>query len=191
MKKLMPRHREILRRVALGQNYVTIAEELDMHPLSISLIMRSPLAQFELEKLQAMADEVVVNTPLRVEKAKEIREAGKLALQHNTDLMSDANVDVKVRASVARHFLDRAVFDVPTETEKDISFRELLKSMNAIERQFTAKTLEGRHEVIHQTPGDGTEATDANTTGTLQVYSGSDSDGEASDGEGEQRPDVV
>jgi hypothetical protein len=170
MKKLMPRHREILRRVALGQSYVTIAEELDMHPLTISLIMRSPLAQFELEKLQAVADEVVTNVPLRVEKAREIRDAGRLALQHNTDILSDVNVDVKVRANVARHFLDRAVFDVPVESSKDISFRDLLKSMSAIERQMMAKTVEGSYEVIEndRTPAQSSEQPDGGPTGTIQ-----------------------
>lgn len=182
----MPRHREILRRVALGQTYVTIAEELDMHPLTISLIMRSPLAQFELEKLQATADEVVTNVPLRVEKAREIREAGRIALQHNTDILTDATVDVKVRANVARHFLDRAVFDVPTEREKDISFRDLLKSMNEIERQINARTIEGRHEVLHggehvagdDLPPHEIEKDNGNSNGTIQIHRSGDSDGE-------------
>ena len=181
MKKLMPRHREILRRVALGQTYVTIAEELDMHPLTISLIMRSPLAQFELEKLQATADEIVTNVPLRVEKAREIREAGRIALQHNTDILTDSTVDVKVRANVARHFLDRAVFDVPTEREKDISFRDLLKSMNEIERQINARTVEGRHEIIHEAspPPHVIENDNSNSNGTIQIHRSSNSDGEA------------
>jgi hypothetical protein len=160
MKKLMPRHREILRRVALGQSYVTIAEELDMHPLTISLIMKSPLARLELEKLQSVADETVTNVPLRVEKSREIREAGRIALQHNADILTDPTVDVKVRARVAVHFLDRAVFDVPTEREKDVSFRDLLKSMNAIERQMTAKTVEGHVErlSLHDSVEDDTRA---------------------------------
>jgi hypothetical protein len=113
-----------------------------MHPLTISLIMKSPMAKFELEKLQAVSDESVINVPLRVEKAREIRKAGELALQHNSDIMSDPTVDVKVRSRVAQHFLDRAVFDVPTERSQDVSFRDLLKSMSAIENQLTAKTID-------------------------------------------------
>lgn len=53
---LRPRHREILRRILEGANYVEIAEAMGIHKQTVMLVATSPLFRAELAKLEAEAD---------------------------------------------------------------------------------------------------------------------------------------
>ena len=51
VSKIMPRHREIMRRVLEGATYVQIAQAMGLHVQSVMLICTSPLFRGELEQV--------------------------------------------------------------------------------------------------------------------------------------------
>jgi len=52
LKRLSPRHLEIIRNLAMGLSEKEVAEELGISPVGISRLRRDPLFESELKKLQ-------------------------------------------------------------------------------------------------------------------------------------------
>ncbi len=98
LTKVMPRHREIMRRVLEGATYVQIAEAMGLHKQSIMLICTSPLFRGELEKLEQDADFSVV---------KRAEELSNEALDTLKTLMRNARSE-SIRKTSADSILDRA-----------------------------------------------------------------------------------
>ncbi|KKL66567.1 hypothetical protein LCGC14_2143700 [marine sediment metagenome] len=96
--KVMPRHREIMRRVLEGATYVQIAQAMGLHVQSIMLICTSPLFRGELEKLEESADFSVV---------KRAEELSNEALDTLKGLMRNARSEA-IRKTSADSILDRA-----------------------------------------------------------------------------------
>lgn len=59
-QKLNARHREIMRRLLEGANYVTIAEEMGIHVQTVMLVSTSKMFVSELAKMEAEADFTIV-----------------------------------------------------------------------------------------------------------------------------------
>ena len=130
---LSQRHREIIRLAFLGRTNVEIAERMSMDRASIGLILRSPMAQAELARLNAKAETILVNTPLRVALDKDLRDAATESLRLNRSVISDPTVDMRVRTKTAAHFMDRIIFaEGPDEHEG--SYRDILRRLDAIDR---------------------------------------------------------
>lgn len=142
VKRLNVRHHEIIRRAFLGEKQVDIALALGLTPMAISCLMNSPLAQAELARLKASADEKVTDVPLRVRLAEELSAAGMEAVTINRAIMNDAHVDVKVRAKIGSHFMDRVVFNKSPDDEGEGSYRAILRSVSNIERQLLDNTIQ-------------------------------------------------
>ena len=96
--KVMPRHREIMRRVLEGATYVQIAQAMGLHVQTIMLICTSPLFRGELEKLEQNADFSVV---------KRAEELSNEALDTLKTLMRNARSEA-IRKTSADSILDRA-----------------------------------------------------------------------------------
>ncbi len=96
--KVMPRHREIMRRVLEGATYVQIAQAMGLHVQSVMLICTSPLFRGELEKLEESADFSVV---------KRAEELSNEALDTLKTLMRNARSEA-IRKTSADSILDRA-----------------------------------------------------------------------------------
>ena len=96
--KVMPCHREIMRRVLEGATYVQIAAAMGLHVQSIMLICTSPLFRGELEKLEESADFSVV---------KRAEELSNEALDTLKVLMRNARSEA-IRKTSADSILDRA-----------------------------------------------------------------------------------
>ena len=95
-------HHEILRRIALGQKNVAIAEALKCSPVTVSNIRNSQLGQERLGELHRQRDLATVDV------ARSIREAAPKAFQLVLDAISDEDLDMRVRLKEANSVLDRA-----------------------------------------------------------------------------------
>lgn len=133
---LIARHREILRLTLLGWSYTRIAATIGMSTGGVQAIMRSPLMKAELEKMQDEADHLTVNTPLRARMEAELRGATIEAVRLNRRMMNDPTVDAKLRSGVAKHFMDRVLFDVDESGEKQSGYREILRRMDDVDRKL-------------------------------------------------------
>lgn len=142
VKRLNIRHHEVIRRAFLGEKQVEIAAAMGLTPMAISCLLNSPLAQAEIARLKDQADEKITDVPLRVALAEELAKAGMEAVTINRAIMNDRTVDVKVRARVGAHFMDRVVFQKGPDDEEEGSYRAILKSVSNIERQLLDKTVQ-------------------------------------------------
>ena len=130
---LTQRHREVIRLAFLGRTQVEIAERMSMDKSTVRLILRSPMAQAELVRLNHRAEDILVNTPLRVALDADLRAAATESLRLNKSVLSDPSVDMRVRTKTAQHFMDKIIFaDGPDE--KGESYRDILRKLDAIDR---------------------------------------------------------
>jgi hypothetical protein len=67
VKQLWDSHAEMVRRIALGQNNIEIAEALGVTPQTVSNIKNSPLAKEKVEELQNSMDERVRDIHKRIQ----------------------------------------------------------------------------------------------------------------------------
>lgn len=133
---LMARHREILRLTLLGWSAMRIAAHIGISSTGVRAVMRSPLMQAELEKMQEEADRLTVNTPLRAQVEAELRGSTIEALRLNRRLMNDTSTDAKLRSNIAKHFMDRTLFEVDADGEKQSSYREILRRLDEVDRSL-------------------------------------------------------
>lgn len=131
--EISQRHREIIRLAFLGRPVNEIAERMSMDRSSIRMILRNPLAQAELARLNSKAETILVNTPLRVALDKDLRDAATESLRLNRSILSDPSVDMRVRSKTAQHFMDKIIFSDGPE-EKEASYRDILRRLDAIDR---------------------------------------------------------
>lgn len=134
------RHREVIRLAFSGMKSNLIAEQVGLSVTVVRNILRSPLAQGEIARLSEKADESLTNVPLRVRLLHELNQVGESAVRINRELMEDGRIDPRVRAGVARHFMDRIVFG-RVEEEREGSYRDILRSLDSIERKLDPATL--------------------------------------------------
>jgi hypothetical protein len=134
---LLPRHREIIRLTILGWSPIRIAAAVGLQPVSVKAILRAPLVQAEMERLQDEADRLTVNVPLRAQVEGELRGATVQALRLNRKLMNDPNVDARTRANTAKHFMDRVLFDIDSDSaEKNSGYREILRKLDEVDKNL-------------------------------------------------------
>lgn len=141
VKRLNVRHHEIIRRAFLGEKYVDIATAMGLSSMAISCLMNSPLAQAELARLKADADDKTTDVPMRLRLVEELNAAGMEAVVINRTIMNDSRVDVKVRARIGAHFMDRVVFQKSPDDESEGSYKAILRSVSNIERQLIDNTV--------------------------------------------------
>lgn len=140
-KKLSMRHHEILRMAFLGKSNSDIAHIIGISPAAVSCLLNSPLAKAEVAKMQAEATEKVTDLPLRLQLAEQLNMAAMEAVVTNRAILNDRNTDVKVRARVASHFMDRVVFNKSPDDGGEGSYREILRAVSGIERQLQDKEV--------------------------------------------------
>ena len=97
-QKLNARHREIMRRLLEGANYVTIAEEMGIHVQTVMLVSTSKMFVSELSKMESEADFTVI---------KRAENLSHEALDTLKNIMRFGKSDL-ARKSSADSILDRA-----------------------------------------------------------------------------------
>jgi hypothetical protein len=128
-----PRHREIARRLVLGETQSQIARSLNMSEGRMTLIVNSPLFKLEIAKMEKDRTDAVVDV------ANQIVLACPEALDQVERIMYTANSE-KVRLDAAKDLLDRGGFgavkkfagvvghgDIDTASMQDDELRKLVQ----------------------------------------------------------------
>lgn len=102
--QLWDNHKEVARRLALGQKNVTIAAAVGMTPMAISNIKNSPVTQEYVANLQGVRNSDAVDI------LANIRDMAPRALKLLDDIIQgkDAEASPALKANVAKDILDRA-----------------------------------------------------------------------------------
>ena len=125
-QKLTPRHREIMRRLLEGAPRLVIAEEMGLHPQTITILTTSKLFQVEMAKMESEADFQVI---------RRAEDLSHEALDTLKNMMRFARSEaMKLRA--ADSILDRAGY---SKVEKKIvgivSGEDVIKELNRRRRE--------------------------------------------------------
>lgn len=143
IKSLRPRHHEIIRMAFLGRNNQEISLAVGITPGAVACVLRSELARAELARLALKAEDNLTNVPLRTQLMAELNGATTEALKLRRSLMNDPSKDVKVRARIGEHFLDRVLFGRAPESEHTESYRDILRAINnKLENAQIVKTID-------------------------------------------------
>jgi len=134
-QKLNGRHREVLRLHVLGLSGVEVAARVNLTPQAIYCILRSPLAQAEVAKLQHKADEKTIDVPTRAAFQASLEDIGREAVDVNRTIMKGASEN-KLRAKIAQHFMDRIVFKKDVD-DAEVSYRDILRQLDQIGKGVT------------------------------------------------------
>jgi hypothetical protein len=126
IKELNSKHRDILRRVLLGQSNKEIALAVNCTPEMVSYLRTSQLGRAQLEVLHEKADEGVIDV------AADIRALAPEVLAHLNEIRVAEETPVRVKTDICRDLLDRAGFVKPTRVETTnlnahLSFDDLLE----------------------------------------------------------------
>lgn len=102
--EMWDRHKEIARRIALGQKNTEIALALGVTEQSISQVRNSPVVQEKTADLQAQMDGVAIDV------GKRIRELAPLALKTLENILTDEEdtIPLSLKFKTATDLLDRA-----------------------------------------------------------------------------------
>lgn len=142
LQSLKARHLEIIRRAAKGQKNVEIATALNLHPITVSCVLRSPLAQAELSRLKEVLEQRLPEMPIYERLRDKLEAAATEALTLNAEVLKSNLVDIKVRTRVASHFLDKVVFKEQEDDTKEASYKDILRSVSNIEQQLRQSTVQ-------------------------------------------------
>lgn len=105
IEQLWDIHKEICRRIALGQKNVDIAKELGVTEVMVSYTRNSTLGIQQRELLHAREDERVVSLGVRI---KEMAPKALDVLEQILDNAGEIPIGPKLQAKVAESILDRA-----------------------------------------------------------------------------------
>jgi len=141
VQELTERHQQIIRLRFAGLLEIDIAGRLGVARETVVAVLNSPLAKTELARLGVRAEEILTNVPLQLELQADLRSAGREALHINRTIMKDDEADKRVRASIGRHFLDRIVFEMEPEEEREGSYRQILRGLSEIQRSLGRDVL--------------------------------------------------
>jgi len=111
---IRPHHREIARRLVLGQRQSQICKELGMSPDRMSIIVNSPLFKIELKRLERERDSGVADV------TKTLQELAPVALESVERTMYSAKSE-RLRFEAAESILDRAGFGKIGKSEVRVS----------------------------------------------------------------------
>lgn len=145
LKQLQEQHREIIRQAVDGRPVHAIAEDLRLHPNSVSRILNSPIVQAELGRAQELADNRM--TQLQEQKtltARDILEDGALdASRTMRSLLSSTSQAIQFKA--AADILDRAGCPKVTKTSStDLGLQVIISPELAERLQRATRESFGR-----------------------------------------------
>lgn len=143
---LTPRHREIMRRILLGDAHKAIAADMGITPGRIAQIVSSPLFIAECERMQAVADAQTFDA------MKEMRGLQSKAVAVIKNSMDNEDMP-HLAFKAAREVLDRTGVAVPKQlhlTQDSMSFEQRLMEVRM--RYSEAPDTEERHELEYESP---------------------------------------
>lgn len=130
---IRPYHREIARRLVLGQMQVDICEDLGMSVSRMSIIINSPLFKMELMKMEELRNSGVADV------TKTLQEVSPLALEVIERTMVGGKSEA-IRFKAAQDILDRAGHGVTTR--RDVNVSGMVSHANLSEIELRKLVLE-------------------------------------------------
>lgn len=103
VQRMNARHREMIRRIMLGQTNVEIARALEVTPQNVSDVKNSPIVKAKIEHMQNILDAETLDVSTR------IQEMSKDAVEVYYELMHGAERE-ETRRMIAKDVLDKAGF---------------------------------------------------------------------------------
>jgi len=150
LKSLKPRHYEMIRLAALGVRQTDIAKKIGITDAALSCILNGTLAQAELSKLKAEMDANIVEVVDRASAIMEATQAAAEAVRINRAMLNDPLVDVKIKARVGMHFMDRILFDRQSDDSQQASYRDILRAVRNVEDKLSRTTIIAEGVVINE-----------------------------------------
>lgn len=111
---IRPYHREIARRLVLGERAVDISKSLGMGQERLSIIVNSPLFKLEVKRLEEMRDNGVADVQ------QTLREISPIALEVIERTMHSSKSEA-LKFAAAQDVLDRAGFGKTTKVISNVS----------------------------------------------------------------------
>lgn len=150
LKRLSPRHKEIMRRMLLGQKQIDIAREMGMNQPSVSVIVNSTRFRQALAAMEGSIEQLFVegivdkelNDPVR----RRLHEVKEDAINEMVSLMQTAESETVRRASAA-DILDRAGYKPREIVEQQHSFNVDQKMSEDISRALEDLGVEGIDDI--------------------------------------------
>ena len=130
-------HREIARRITLGQKNTVIAEALNCTKEMVSLVRNSPVVMEHSEIMQGAADAETVDV------AKRIQDLAPKSLDVLKDILEDKDdrASLALRAKVAESLLDRAGHS-KIQKVQSLNTHLTLEQLNGIKARALEKARE-------------------------------------------------
>lgn len=111
VKRVWESHKEIMRRVLLGQKNVEIAKALGITPQTVSNVRNNPLVREQLSMLESLRDNRTVDI------SRDIKELSPLALAVMKAAMEDPGSPWGVKVRAAMDLLDRSGNQAPKQVQ--------------------------------------------------------------------------
>lgn len=109
VKKVWESHKEIMRRVLLGQKNVDIAKALGITPQTVSNVRNNPLVREQISMLEDIRDNRAVDI------SRDIKELSPIALEVMKAAMQDPGSPWGVKVRSAMDLLDRGGYQAPKQ----------------------------------------------------------------------------
>ena len=127
-KALWPAHHEMLRRIALGQGNVSIAEAIGCTPQTVSNVRNSPMGREKLSRLKGEMDAEVISIAQRIE------EFAPQALQVLESIITgELEAPIGLVARTAENYMGRAGYGT-------------LHKVHAVHQRLSREEIEGIKE---------------------------------------------
>ncbi len=107
LKKITPRHREVMRRLIVGETPAEIADGLGMNVVTVRNYLKDPLFGSELHLMEQKVNDKLLNSPERLDALKIIQEAAGISAQLCANTVRDPEQDITLRIKSAWDILDR------------------------------------------------------------------------------------
>ena len=162
---LRPYHREIARRLVVGQKSIDICKDMNITPARLSIITNTPLFKLELRRLELQREQGVVDV------MRTLTELSPLALEVVERTMYQSPSE-KMRMKAAESILDRAGFGAinknlvrvddassPRGQFSDAEIQRLIvERVEAMKREATQRAAEMEEaETIELEPAEGAD----------------------------------
>lgn len=113
LKKTTPRHKEIMRRLIVGETKNEVATSLGMSPGSITRLLKDPVFATELREMESKADAKLYGSEERLDALETIKRAADESARLCRDVVNNQvvgadDVALDLRVKTAWDILDRA-----------------------------------------------------------------------------------
>ncbi len=134
IKRMLPRYRDLMRRLVCGQERKQIMREMDMSSANYTVIIGSPLFKAELHKMEVELNKQVLDklSTSKVEDVvdRKLKEASPEAADKDIELMRSANLGISQRSvfdildrtghKPMEHYLAEGSIEIKGEVANDI-----------------------------------------------------------------------